>query len=310
MTTAKTFTPDRWLVCSGAAFDSIAGFWNQEAGKDSLLQWRLDHDLIERTDLVLLPEYLTRLVGEDGGSISIVFENVDAAAQAAIDALPDLATQGLEIFIIDWRASPFGTVIGMNSPDRALLERLRQDWGATGTSVGHDPATDFTLDWTSFEKALMAWESGCRLSDEDGFAQHYPAFEAVPVPWRALALSTMHRRRHETPEPANDNTWMRVKELAASSLMENGGAFRLDAPSESPYRWSLTWAPNEGGPAGFLILQCHPSSANLLVGHRVRVKSGEVVFDLGEIQEDGIAEIRLEARPRDLSVSITHPDGA
>lgn len=92
----------RWLLVSSRAYQSITGFWRNELGPESQLAMRLDRGLVEPASPATLANQLEALPRSAVGPVVVVFDRLDAAAYAAMDALPATALQGLEIRLSAW----------------------------------------------------------------------------------------------------------------------------------------------------------------------------------------------------------------
>ena len=114
MTTLSTRRPVRWFVMSPAAYSSIRGFWREESGDESTLAKRLDNHYIEAADHTTLAMQLDSLPRERSNFVVLVFDHMDAAAYATVDALPVSAVQGLELRLAGFREDPLAIVTAMN----------------------------------------------------------------------------------------------------------------------------------------------------------------------------------------------------
>lgn len=92
----------RWLLVSSRAFQSITSFWRNELGPESQLAKRLDRGLVEPASPATLAMQLEALPRSAVGPVVVVFDRLDAAAYAAMDALPATALQGLDIRLSAW----------------------------------------------------------------------------------------------------------------------------------------------------------------------------------------------------------------
>jgi hypothetical protein len=160
---------DRWLICSDAAFRSLHDFWRVETGVSSLLDWRLTSQLIEHVPSEMLENRLATLAAETSWNVVIV---ADKAETALLKNLQDHADR-LDIRLVEWQQSPLAAVLGMNAPDRALLEVLRHT--EDGEAIGLELVSPIS-DRTSYATSLMTWEKECRENDSDTFAEMLPAF--------------------------------------------------------------------------------------------------------------------------------------
>jgi hypothetical protein len=106
-------------------------------------------------------------------------------------------------------------------------------------------------------------------------------------------------------------TWreMPVFALAASSEREPDKPIQLRAEPSKGEHWTLTQSMVKGEQAFYLIFECYPGAKERYIGHRVQVTYDDQTYDLGIIDEEGVAELRVEGdtilRPKDTMVRIS-----
>lgn len=95
---------------------------------------------------------------------------------------------------------------------------------------------------------------------------------------------------------ANDWSWTEVSlgGLAADTPADDFAAMRRVPPPESAERWSLTRYPIVGQSAVDLMFEADAGSVDRYVGCRIEVVAAGKTYDLGEVNEDGVAELRLD----------------
>lgn len=290
MIATQQFTLDHWLVCSSSAFQSITNHWRTEAGAGSLLNWRLDQNVIEETLEKDVPDRIAKLAEDGIVSITIV---VDYASAELLGVLEDMSDQS-SIHVVEWRNEPLAAVLSMNAPDRALLAALQGNADGQASFGTPRPAI---RNFFAYKAALENWETECREQSERDFVEAYPDFAARKVPWLALVAG-----------PANDNDWLPLNVLAAASERKIGEAFRVDEPGRKPARWDLTWAPESGPNVGHGLLRFRVSDMSIpaFVGRHVWVRYEDREIDLGVVDDRGRAVVTLDS-PVDiakLSISI------
>jgi len=297
MQTKTALCPDLWLVCSAAAFQSIADFWREEAGPTSLLAWRLAKRLIQLAALPDLAATLVMLAERAEGCVTVVFEPLDEQAARLLMTLPQTCLTALDLRVLDWRRAPLEVVSSMNGPDRRVLEHLsstpagQEIFEARG-AIQHDPQ--------GYRAGLALWETQVRAGHPYAFAQSFPARVDAPIDWERLVA--------DPPLPrgsANDDQVYHLGNLAAASGSDGLHPVRLDSPPNSPEQWSLSWLPvrprRQGETApGYLRFMADPRSTDSLLGCTVLISCRNGSWDLGVVGPDRVADLRLP-EPIDLS---------
>ena len=96
--------------------------------------------------------------------------------------------------------------------------------------------------------------------------------------------------------------------LAAATDPVQGEPVWLNPDPNSGEHWELTQQPRVKGGAFYLVFKVHPGSKDRYVGRKVQVTYDNNVYDLGVVNEEGIAERRFDGdvvlRPRETMVRI------
>jgi hypothetical protein len=97
--------------------------------------------------------------------------------------------------------------------------------------------------------------------------------------------------------------------LAASSETDGTKPIQLKADPSLGEHWTLTQTPVSGEQAFYLIFECYPNARERYVGRRVQVSYDDVTYDLGVVDLEGIAELRVAGdtilRTKDTMVRIS-----
>lgn len=298
-TTHSTARLDKWLICSDPAFQSIVGFWRIETGTPSLLDWRLTNQMIESVPREKLAARLEKLAS-DGGAWNLLVI-VDMADIALLQHLQHLAPN-LNVRLVEWGETPLAAILGMNAPDQAVLAALQ----ATSGDAGSVDLASHPADLTGFVDALTAWENACRANDTDAFALSLPAFADTPIPWHTLLAPTT-QAAPQTPA-ANDN-WVELVRLAAATSGDDVQAVSLEDPRNKPAQWTLTLAPIDGGPATLAVFRVNEAAIPAFQGCTIRLRVLGDVIDLGEVDEDGQAEIILPSTVAIQGLAVSWDEG-
>jgi hypothetical protein len=288
---------DRWLICSDPAFRSLSEAWRGEAGAASLLDWRLANRIIEPVPMYDLKERLDLLAAHGAWAATVV---VDGADVALIEILEKYADR-LAVHLIEWHQSPLASVLAMNAPDRQLMAVLQ-----LGSTDPVEILSDLS-DRQGYEAALAAWEQACRENDSELFAQTLPAFAVTAIPWHSLVMGS--QLRDDLPVAANDN-WIELVRLAAASANEPGKAISLEDPRNTPAQWTLMLSPIDDGPATLAVFRVNQSAIPAFKGCAIRLKVKGEIIDLGEIDEEGQAEIILPSPVEMQGLAIAWEQGA
>lgn len=290
---------DRWLICSDAAFQSLNDFWRLETGASSLLDWRLTSRLIEHVPAEKLENRLETLVAKPSWNVVIV---VDEAETAFLKNLQDHADR-LDLRLVEWPQSPLAAVLGMNAPDRALLDVLRHT--EDGEAVALELVSPIT-DRTGYATALSSWEKECRDNDSHTFAEMLPAFAVAQIPWPQF-LGTEGNTDAE-PSAANDN-WIELVRLAASTPRDEAKAMSLEDPRNKPAQWTLTLSPIDGGPATLAIFSVNPEAIPAFEGCIIKLRIRGDIIKLGAIDDEGQAEVVLNSPVEMQGLAISWDEG-
>jgi hypothetical protein len=86
--------------------------------------------------------------------------------------------------------------------------------------------------------------------------------------------------------------------LAASSELEGTEPTQLKADPSLGEHWTLTESPVSGEQVFYLIFECYPNARERYVGRRVQVSYDDVTYDLGVVDPEGIAELRVEGEAK------------
>lgn len=298
-TTLAKIRLDKWLICSNAAFQSISGFWRTETGTPSLLDWRLTSQMIEPVRRELLAARLEELAADGGeGNLIVV---VDMADVALLQHLQEVLSH-VNVRLVEWGETPLAAILGMNAPDQALLAVLQTISGDAGSV----DLTTHPADFAGYVDALTAWENTCRANDADAFALSMPAFADAPIPWSAL-LAPATQAAQKTPA-ANDN-WVELVRLAAATSGDDVQAVSLEDPRNKPAQWMLTLAPIDGGPATLVVFRVNAAAISAFRGCNIRLRVLGDVIDLGEVDEDGQAELTLSSPIALQGLAISWDEG-
>lgn len=283
---------DRWVICSDVAFQSLSGFWRSETGASSLLEWRLASQMIEYVPVERLMMRLKQLTAEDAWNVLVVVEEADVALLEALER------DHRNIQLVEWRQSPLAAILGMNAPDQALLTAL-QDAEASGAE--NLELASRISDHAGYVAALQAWEAECREGDDDTFADRLPSYANSAIPWDALLAQP-------AVEAANDN-WIELIRLAAASSSEEGKPISLEDPRNKPAQWTLTLSPIDGGPSTLAVFRVNDTAIPAYQGCNIRLRVRGDIVNLGEIDEDGQAEIVLPAPVEVQGLAISWDEG-
>lgn len=291
------FKPDRWLICSDAAYHSIHDHWAQRAGENSLLALRLHRGWIEPVAPNALADRVGDLAADGAHTVLVVFDQVDAAAARQLNALAGLHADALKLRVLAWLDSPLVAVSAMNDPDQQLREVLQADGAGEGVEAALRPTAAAPW-WPELNAALLSWEQQARASQGDDFAELYPAYADRPIPWAELAgqVHTTVGAVGSVTESANDWSWVEIQvlSLAADTPKEAFSAMRREPAKESAERWSLSRYPINGQKAVYLMFEAEADSIERYLGCRIQVLAEGKTYELGEVNDDGVAELRLE----------------
>jgi hypothetical protein len=296
MNAVSDSAPDHWLVLSPDVYRSLSNVWRAEAGPGSLLDLRLARGLIEQVAPAKLEERIGALADEAAGAIVIVVDEADPALVSVLDTLP----HGGALHLVEWWASPLDAVLSMNAPDGALLAYLRYPAARPGAAP---PPLIHVPDPEGYVASLARWEDHCRKNDADAFAGAYPAMAGTAIPWARLIGGGA-----AAPAAANDN-WIALDMLAAATPEETGRAVTVDDPRNTPAQWKLTVSPVDGGPETLVVFRANPAAASSFIGCRVRLRMADEIVELGEVDEEGRAEVLLPAPVDMKGLSISWTEG-
>lgn len=290
---------DRWLICSDVAFQSISDFWRTETGESSLLDWRLTNHLVEHVPMEQLTARLEALAADSGEYNVLVVVNM-----ANVTLLQQLQSHArhMSVRVIEWGETPLAAVLSMNAPDHAVLSALQ----VTKGDIGSIPLAIGAAELGGYIVALSAWESACKANDRDTFALTLPAFAGEPIPWHELLTPAMQAAPQASA--ANDN-WVELVRLAAASSVEEAQVVSLEDPSNKPAQWTLTLAPIDGGPATLAVFRVNETAIPAFQGCTIRLRADGNVIDLGEVDEDGQAEIILPSPLAIQGLAISWDEG-
>lgn len=298
-TTPSTARLDKWLICSDPAFQSISGFWRTETGTPSLLDWRLTSQMIEPVPREQLATRLEGLAQE--GSAWNLLVVVDMADIALLQHLQHVAPH-MNVRLVEWGETPLAAILGMNAPDQAVLAALQAISGDAGSvDLANRPA-----DLAGYVDALNAWENACRANDADAFALSLPAFADAPIPWHTLLAAAAQTTPQTTA--ANDN-WVELVRLAAATSGDDVQAVSLEDPRNTPAQWTLTLAPIDAGPATLAVFRVNEAAIPAFRGCTIRLRVLGDVISLGEVDEDGQAEIILPSPIAIQGLAISWDEG-
>jgi hypothetical protein len=290
---------DRWLICSDGAFRSLSDFWRSETGPSSLLGWRLTSQTIEQVPFKMLKSRLETLAAEASWNIVVV---VDKAETTLLEIL-EICAENSDIHLVEWHQSPLAAVLGMNAPDRALLDVLRH--AEDGEAAGLELVSPIS-DRTGYATALLAWEKECRDNDSHTFAEMLPAFAVAHIPWPQF-LGT-EGITDAVPTAANDN-WIELVRLAASTPIDEAKAISLEDPRNKPAQWTLTLSPIDGGPATLAIFSVNPEAIAAFEGCIIKLRIRGDIIELGAIDDEGQAEAILNSPVEMQGLAISWDDG-
>lgn len=293
-----TFTPDHWLICSPVIYSSLSGHWSGEAGGQALLTTRIQQGWIELVEPEQVNTRVATLAAEHGGTVLLVFDRVDANAVRLVDKVVDVVGDSVDLRVVDWLASTLEAVVGMNCPDQALLEALQQG-PTTATSVATPPGVGSPPPpwWLDYERALVHWEQTTRSEQNGEFALAYPDYAEKAIPWRNLfGIDQFGFGTLPIAEPSNDWSWVevQVRSFAADTSKDLFSAVRRVPDIESTERWSLSRYPISGKKAVYLMFEAEADCIERYLGCRIQVLAEGTTYELGSVNEDGIAELRLE----------------
>lgn len=173
--------PTRWLLVSSRAYESITCFWKNELGPESQLAKRLEQGLIEPSSTAALAAQLEDLPRSAVGPVVVVFDRLDAAAYAAMDALPAAALQGLQIRLSAWQLESQSIVAALDA------DRLVDDGGLDI----EEPESSFETHVVKWRRAAVPGEDPPYLegSPEKGSTPEGPAAPGAPPIHEQLVLS-------------------------------------------------------------------------------------------------------------------------
>lgn len=287
---------DRWLICSDAAFHSLKNYWRGEAGRLSLLDWRLSNQIIESVPIQSLDKRLDEIAAKGLWAVTVVVDTADVGLIERLEIYADRMT----IHLVEWRESPLVSVHSMNVPDRELITVL-QDIGSGSVDI-----LSQVSDLEGFVTALSAWETACREYDTAMFAEAFPAYATSAVPWhRLLAMSAPASSQ---PAAANDN-WVELIRLAAATADEPGKAVSLEDPRNTPAQWTLTLSPIDGGPTTLAVFRVNQSAIPAFRGCAIRLRVRGEIIEMGAIDDEGEAEIVLPSPVEMQGLAIAWEQG-
>jgi len=297
----ETYVPTRWLLCtSPPTLDSLLGHWTGELGIDSLLSLRLRLGWIEQLTVPLLRDRVRFLETTGTGSVALVFDRVDDEVAEVLESLQSDRSRIPDIRILEWLASPIAVVSAMNSPDQCLLDALDAFQDGQPRPHGALPALPEEPWWPELERAMVRWETIAREDWSQEFADAYPDYWLAKIPWRRLAGLQDVSATAMSPvlEAANESQWTEYPLLALAAASAEGDnlfrPLRREAPGASAGQWSLTRAPVLGQPAVYLVFEVSPDWIGTYVGLSVEVVAAGRTFELGKVNADGIAELRVQ----------------
>jgi hypothetical protein len=290
--------PDRWLIASKGAYGSIRGHWVHCAGEHSLLALRLRKGWIEFVAPEALADRVARLAAEGARTVLVVFDEVDDGAARQLNAIAGAHADAIELRVLEWLASPLAAVSAMNDPDGQLREVLQADAAANamGGASGRMAAAPW---WPELKAALLAWEQQARSHQGDDFADLYPAYAEQRIPWSRLGGEIEAPVDAErTPDvSANDWSWteVQIRSLAADTQKAQPyGAMRRKPPGADAKRWRLSRYPIVGEKAVYLMFEAESGSVGSYAGCRIQVLAKGHTYELGVVNDDGVAEVRLD----------------
>lgn len=292
--TVQKLQLDKWLICSGTAFQSITSFWRFETAAGSLLDWRVNTKAIEHVSLAELPDRLDALANEGAWSAIVV---VDRADKPLLERLQGHVNR-LSIRLIEWSEAPLTAVLNMNAPDQAILSALQN----SEANVGNLELATVPSDLSGFVAALSSWEAACKESDREGFADTLSAFANSPIPWNELLNPPSNP---DTQMPAANDNWIEIVRLAAATSGDERKAVSLEDPRNKPAQWTLTLSPIDEGPSTLAVFQVNEDAIAAFVGCRIRLRVRGDVVDLGEIDHEGQAEMILPSRVEMQGLAIS-----
>lgn len=159
----------RWLLVSPRAHQSITAFWRNELGPESQLAMRLESGLVESSSPATLATRLEALPRSAVGPVVVVFDLLDAAAYAVMDALPAAALQGLEIRLSAWLFESQSILAALDA-DRLM------DAGGMDAEEPEGNSETYLIEW---KQAAVPGEESPYL---EGRAERPRLPEGQPVP--------------------------------------------------------------------------------------------------------------------------------
>ncbi|MFN7570977.1 MAG: hypothetical protein ACK5TK_05890 [Betaproteobacteria bacterium] len=324
MPNASHFQPDRWLVCSPAAFESINRVWAEDAPTDGLHLFRRDHGFIESVSFQALDARLGELMHEGWRTVYLVLDRIDDSNAAHLLQLGRECGPALDLRAFEWRASPLDVVDSLGVPDHDLLEALQRLPPAAQPAVlakGDAPPW-----WAGYIAALAAWERDAKGAYGVEFNEMYGAYGAAPIDWEGLvAQATPGSAAAPAVGPVAAlaaATGALAAELVVKGIAGIGKVFarefipsplsasdpgRLTAPVtflSSTEQWSVTRANVIGAvDEHYLIFECHEGSIATYRGRSVRVEIAGIGYELGTVDRHGVAQ-RKVLGPIDTSAGV------
>lgn len=307
MNELKFLNPDRWLVCSPAVERAIRLNWADPSAPAGLAALRLSHPgQVQLIPPERVESTVRRMAVAGCGAIRVIVESMGTAELELDETLEALADEiGHDLELLVWREEPADIMASLASPEGAVVEAWKANRSMPrGFEVtGHWPAG-----WREdYLRALEAWAAAARLQYPDETA-HWLLVSAdatgrpdTSLGTDALSAALLPARdpREEadaSEEASNDWSWTEIAlgGLAANTPMDEYAAMRRVPVTGSDGRWSLSRYPIVGQKAVYLMFEADSGSVGQYVGCLIRVCAEGRILDLGKVNLDGVAELRLE----------------
>jgi hypothetical protein len=308
MTVSTQFSPDRWLVCSEKVFHSISKIWAADAPSEGLFKLRLEQKFIEATDFASLSDKLIELRTSGVHTAYLVINEMTEALASSLLQIRESVDRELDLRILEWKVSPLDVIASLSAPDRYLLDQLLESAPTATPPINGNSSLLNRMPqwWPPYFNALKHWEQAAREVYGMDFDELY---SPQSIPWDALAPRGIQSSPalHLVPRTADSDDAFQSNTIPISNaiwrqetLMPMAAADHmfLDLPVEITSEkysgdWNLTTATVVGEKAQYLIFECDPDKVQEYEGRPVHVTLGVTTLDLGVVDHQGIAELRV-----------------